>query len=104
MSRRKAIKEYRQNFPYYWDGVRDGAFGGYGTHLETLGGQFMSAIMNELVYHADSSKLTTGVQSHVEFSKSVFYSFLAGASALPCAAEMAIETPIRKLTGRTGFK
>jgi len=102
-SRRKAIFEYRRKFPTYCNYVSSGGLLGYGTYLETLGGEVMSSVLDKMTYHEEFSRNLKGIQKHIEFSKSVPYAFLTGIISLPCFLEMLIETPLRKLTGRTKF-
>jgi len=102
-SRRKAIFEYRRNFPTYCNYVSSGGLFGYGTHLETLGGEVLSIILDKLTYHEEFSRNLKGIHKHIEFSKSLPYVFLTGVISSSCFLEMLIETPIRKLTGKTKF-
>jgi hypothetical protein len=103
MSRMKAILKYRRSFPNYCDCVRDGGLFGYGTHLETMGGEVISSFADELLYHLDMSSATKGLRSAYELVTSVVYSGILGFVFPPSTVEMLIETPIRKITGKTRF-
>jgi hypothetical protein len=99
--KQQAIEGYSQKYPNYSNWIRDGALFGFNTYLETVGGKLMSKVGDKLAYHVDNH-LRTNSQS--EFAKSCTYCFLDGLIFLPASIEMILETPIRKLTGKTKFK
>jgi hypothetical protein len=103
MTREEAIAKYNGKYPNYGWWAGRGRMFGYGTHMETLGGRLLSNIMERCYCYRKLEGMDTGFYALSDYLKSEALRGAAIVAAIPALPEMAVETAVRKLTGKTEF-
>lgn len=92
------LRYYQQKYPNFYESLEDGGFFGFDTHLETLGGRVLCYLADKAIqFDNETNRYKKAIKEFV-------CAYTTGFILLPAFIELAIETPIRKITGITRFK